>query len=179
MLDLITYTCAACAHEFPAEFQPGRCPKCGAKGGSRDFPSTVALTIARQNDRFRAALALVAPRLCQARLDLALDAGAALIPVATVAVLPDLNGRIVVTPGVAAKGIHFVREAIVGCAVDGNFTDFTDPYADHTFGTLDVQGERLYWQVDLYDADCVSGSPSPSDPAHTHRVVTIMFPIER
>ena len=59
MLDLNTYVCAACAHEFPAEFQPCRCPKCDAMGGSRDFPSTVALTIARQNDRYRAALALV------------------------------------------------------------------------------------------------------------------------
>ncbi len=179
MLDLITYTCAACAHEFPAEFQPRRCPKCGALGGSRDFPATEALTIARQNDRYRAALALVAPRLCQERLDLALDAGAALIQLATVTVAPDLNGRIVVTPGVAEKGIVFVRNAVVACAMDGNFSDFTDPYADHSFGTLDVQGDRLYWQIDLYDADCECGSSAPADPSKTHRVVTIMFPMER
>lgn len=179
MLDLNTYVCAACAHEFPAEFQPRRCPKCDAMGGSRDFPSTVALTIARQNDRYRAALALVAPRLCQERLDLALDAGAALIQLATVTVAPDLNGRIVVTPGVAEKGIAFVRNAVVACAMDGSFTDFTDPYLNHSFGTLDVQGERLYWEIGLYDADCEGGSLAPADPSKTHRVVTIMFPMER
>ncbi|WP_191569631.1 DUF3768 domain-containing protein [Paracoccus yeei] len=42
-----------------------------------------------------------------------------------------------------------------------------------------MQGERLYWEIGLYDADCEGGSLAPADPSKTHRVVTIMFPMER
>ncbi|SNR70963.1 DUF3768 domain-containing protein [Paracoccus sediminis] len=173
-----TYVCGYCGSEQSREFPPCTCPDCGHFGPERDFPSRESLAVAQQSDRLRAALALIAPRLCQERIDLALDEGADLIRAATVTVAPDLRGSIILTPGIAAEGIAFVQEAVVACAVDRNFTESNDPWADHSFGTLDVQGKRIWWKIDLYDADCSGGAENPADPAETHRVVTILFPSE-
>ena len=43
---------------------------------------------------------------------------------------------------------------------------------------IEVEGDKLFWKIDLYDRALEYGSPEPTDPAQTHRVLTILFPSE-
>jgi hypothetical protein len=55
------------------------------------------------------------------------------------------------------------------------FTNDNDPYGEHDFGAFDVDGARLFWKIDYYDRSLSGGSPDPTDPAVTCRVLTIML----
>lgn len=54
------------------------------------------------------------------------------------------------------------------------FTNEDDPYDEHDFAAVVVNGERYIWKIDYYDLDMRRLSPDPSDPAFTQRVITIM-----
>ena len=89
-----------------------------------------------------------------------------------------IQGQVLVTPGVSGEGAEFQAAALAAVATDTRFTEDNDPYGDHTFGTVTVSGQKLFWKVDLYDADFTYGSERPFDPAVTRRVLTIMCPSE-
>jgi hypothetical protein len=58
------------------------------------------------------------------------------------------------------------------------FTQFdtgNDPYHEHDFGAFTHDGEQIFFKIDYYDADLCHGSPDPSDPSITRRVLTIML----
>ena len=146
-----TYSCTACAHAFEAAEPPSECPRCRVAGGHRAFPNRKTVTTASQNDAFRTGMVV----------------GGCPFP-----------GTVVTTSGVSDRGRGFVTDAILAAAFDTNFSEDNDPYGERDFGTITVQGERLYWKIDYYDADREYGSDDPSDPAKTHRVLTILFPSE-
>ncbi|WP_347339793.1 DUF3768 domain-containing protein [Bradyrhizobium rifense] len=50
-----------------------------------------------------------------------------------------------------------------------------DPYSEHDFGSVSVDGTNLFWKIDYYDLSLQYGSNDPSDPAQTARVLTIML----
>lgn len=59
-----------------------------------------------------------------------------------------------------------------------SFTDFTkdnDPYGEHDFGMVEHQGEKYFWKFDYYDQKMEFGSPQPSDPSQTTRVLTVFL----
>ena len=61
------------------------------------------------------------------------------------------------------------------------FRDFTpdnDPYGEHDFGMVEHEGEKYFWKFDYYDKDMEFGSPDPSDPSVTTRVLTIFLSSE-
>jgi hypothetical protein len=61
------------------------------------------------------------------------------------------------------------------------FDDFTpdnDPYGEHDFGMVEHAGEKYFWKFDYYDKDMEFGSPDPSDPAQTTRVLTVFLSSE-
>lgn len=145
------FTCTACGHRFEAADMPTECPKCRVHGGYRNFPSDKTATTARQNDAFRAGMVV----------------GGCPFP-----------GTVVVTSGVSDRGRDFVTNAIMAAAFDTAFSEDNDPWGTHDFGTVTVQGEKLYWKIDYFDAAREYGSDDPSDPAKTHRVLTILFPSE-
>lgn len=147
-----TYLCTICGAAMLAVEPPKLCASCGADGGEYGFPTAEAVKIAGQNDRFRAGMLK------------GMDA--------------DLRGNIVTTPGIVDRGRGFVTEAFIAVARDTRFTADNDPYGDHGFGTVIVQGEKLFWKIDLYDSELVYGSPAPSDPSQTRRVLTILLPSE-
>lgn len=118
-----------------------------------DTEAARAARIAAQNDAFRRALA----------------PGGEPCP---------LPGRLVVTRGVAAHGHAFLRAAVRAVATDATFTEDNDPEGDHGFGTVEVAGVRVWWRIDLYDADHDLGSERAHDPAATARVLTILLPEE-
>lgn len=89
-----------------------------------------------------------------------------------------IQGQVFVTPGVSGEGMEFQAAALAAVASDDRFDEGNDPYGDHTFGTVVVSSQKLFWKIDLYDADYKYGSERPFDPAGTRRVLTIMCPSE-
>ena len=148
---LTTYVCGYCASEQSAEVPPCTCPHCGHFGPMRDFPTREALTIRQQNDSFRTGMII----------------GGCPFP-----------GTVVVTAGVHAQGRDFQTDAIMAVAADTDFTEDNDPWGDHRFGVVEVSGDKLFWKIDYFDSAREYGSDDPSDPAKTHRVLTILFPSE-
>ena len=43
---------------------------------------------------------------------------------------------------------------------------------------LGLDGERVFFKIDYFDRELVTGSPDPADPAQTTRVLTIMLACE-
>jgi len=87
-------------------------------------------------------------------------------------------GRTVVTSGINAHGPEYVLRVINAIAGFNNFSGDNDPYGEHDFGNLELEGEKIYFKIDYYDAACVYGSEDPSDPAKTTRVMTVMLASE-
>ncbi|WP_120632615.1 DUF3768 domain-containing protein [Ruegeria sp. EL01] len=120
---------------------------------TKDIPAETAM-IATQNDLFRRAI-LDAPTSPSA-----------------------LPGRLLVTPGVVGLGAAFMQEAVRLTAEFDVFSPDADPYALHEMGVITVQGETVWWRIDLYDCDYAYGADVPSDPDQTRRVLTILLPSE-
>lgn len=84
------------------------------------------------------------------------------------------GGLVLVTRGVFEHGLLFAARARAAIAKDVCFSQANDPYAEHDFGAVDVEGNRLFWKIDYYDLERKYGSPDPSNPDVTSRVMTIM-----
>ena len=84
-----------------------------------------------------------------------------------------LGCRVVVTQGVAA--MDDLDAIYTKVRAFNDFTERNDPYGEHDFGSIEHEGQTVFWKVDYYDADLQMHSPDPSDPAVTCRVLTIML----
>jgi hypothetical protein len=62
------------------------------------------------------------------------------------------------------------------------FNDFEpgdDPYCEHDFGAIDIDGVgKVYWKIDYHAADMEHGSEDPADPDQTVRVLNILLALE-
>ena len=79
--------------------------------------------------------------------------------------------RCMITRGVSAKMdlqrvISMVRSYDV-------FNEDNDPYGEHDFGQIKLDGETLFWKIDYYDQQ-LSGWCDPLSP-DCHRVLTVML----
>lgn len=91
----------------------------------------------------------------------------------------DFKGERVHTRGIEALGLEAVLHiwSFVRC-FDG-FTPDNDPYGEHDFGSFTLpHAGKVFWKIDYYDLDLKYGSPEPSDPAKTKRVLTVMLASE-
>lgn len=83
-------------------------------------------------------------------------------------------GRAVITPGVSSLP-HEQRLALLMAVVGfDNFNAGNDPYNEHDFGAIEQDGVSYFWKIDYFDQDYEMGSPDPSNPHVTRRVLTIM-----
>ncbi|MGH6890214.1 MAG: DUF3768 domain-containing protein [Rhizomicrobium sp.] len=83
------------------------------------------------------------------------------------------GGRVMMTRGIAGRPDSTeILKAVV--AFDA-FSSDNDPHGEHDFGCLRHGRDTIYWKIDYYDRDLQAGSPDPSDPAVTTRVLTIML----
>ena len=82
------------------------------------------------------------------------------------------------TAGVTGLGTSFLTAAINAVRGVSDFTDGNDPYGEHDFGAIEMGGERVFWKIDYYDQTFTAGSPDPTDPQLTRRVLTIMLASE-
>jgi hypothetical protein len=86
-----------------------------------------------------------------------------------------LGGRVVITRGIEALGVHGVRNVLTAVARFDDFTEDNDPWGEHDCAVLTVDGRRMIFKVDYFDRDLRWHSPDASDPAVTERVLTIML----
>ena len=85
------------------------------------------------------------------------------------------GGLVLVTRGLLEHGLPFAARVRAAIAKDHTFSQANDPYAEHDFGALVITGNRIFWKIDYYDETRTHGSPDPSDPEVTQRVMTIML----
>lgn len=88
------------------------------------------------------------------------------------------GGRIMITAGVQELGHAFIARALDAIARFDAFDADNDPYHEHDFGALTVEGEKLFFKIDYFDRTVTMGSPDPADGAVTCRVMTVMLASE-
>ena len=89
-----------------------------------------------------------------------------------------VGGAVVCTPGILALPEQARTRVLQAVRTFDRFTADNDPYGEHDFGSFELDGERVFFKTDYYDRDLVAGSPDPTDPAVTTRVLTIMLASE-
>ena len=88
------------------------------------------------------------------------------------------QGQFVMTRGVAALGPDAQLDLIRRVAAFDGFDADSDPQGWHEMGVIKFDGTTVWFKLDLYDVDYTYGSPEPSDPAQTRRVLTLLLPSE-
>lgn len=84
------------------------------------------------------------------------------------------GGQVVVTSGVAQLPLDIKARVLLAVQSFSNFTKDNDPYGEHDFGSVQVEGETYFFKIDYYSHDLISGSENAADPSVTTRVLTIM-----
>ena len=84
------------------------------------------------------------------------------------------GGRVVLTAGVDALPEDAKAVLLLKVAAFEDFTEDNDPHKEHDFGSLELLGEKFFWKIDYYDAQCHRGSEDPTDPDKTTRILTVM-----
>lgn len=86
------------------------------------------------------------------------------------------GGHHFITNGIQAMGSDFIAQLLAAVAAYDHFTPDNDPYGEHDFGALTIEGERVFWKIDYYaKGDLTRGSEDPADPSRTTRILTIML----
>lgn len=86
-----------------------------------------------------------------------------------------IGGNLFVTGGSCALGKSIVPQIIAAVTEFDGFTADNDPHGERDIGSLTVLGYKIFWKIDYYDAELKYGSPDPTDPEVTTRVLTIML----
>lgn len=85
------------------------------------------------------------------------------------------TGRVLCTSGVVAEGEAFVSAALQAVAAFDAFDEGDDPHGEHDFGSFDIDGQKLFFKIDYYNAEMSAGSEDPASRNLTSRVLTIML----
>src|SRR5476651_2366081 len=85
------------------------------------------------------------------------------------------RGVAFMTPGVAALGPEVAERIFNTIALYDDFCHDNDPHEEHDFGSFETEGQTIFFKIDYFSRDMTTGSPDPSDPTVTTRVITIML----
>src|SRR5215207_125879 len=85
------------------------------------------------------------------------------------------GGMLVMTKGVIALGAKRQMAILSAIASFDSFDADNDPYGEHDFGALTIDGTRVLFKIDYLDQALTGHSPDPADPTVTARVLTIML----
>lgn len=85
------------------------------------------------------------------------------------------GGYVTLTHGVQELGATALPVILSAVRRFDRFDADNAPYGEHDFGSITCAGHRLFWKIDYYGLQLEYGSPDPSDPAVTSRVLTIML----
>ena len=84
------------------------------------------------------------------------------------------GGAVVVTAGIAALDETTRQRIFAAVQAFDAFDEDNDPWAEHDFGAVAVDGERVFFKLAYYDLTRAMHSEDPANPAKTERVMTIM-----
>ena len=85
------------------------------------------------------------------------------------------GGAIVITAGIAALDEATRQRIFAAVQSFDAFNGDNDPWAEHDFGALEVDGQRVFFKIAYYDPTRAMHSEDPANPAKTERVMTIML----
>ena len=71
------------------------------------------------------------------------------------------GGVLVMTAGVIALGQAHQQKILEAVAKFDSFDEGNDPYGEHDFGALEVEGERLFFKIDYFDRELTSTFTRP------------------
>ena len=75
---------------------------------------------------------------------------------------------------VAALDEEVQQKLIAEVKAFGKFAKGNDPYGEHDFGSVKLEGTTFFWKIDYYDPAMSQGSVDPANDDATIRVLTIM-----
>lgn len=86
-----------------------------------------------------------------------------------------IGGRIMITQGIKALSPDTFAKIMPTIRQFDDFNEGNDPYGEHDCAAVEIEGYRIFWKIDYYDQSMRGGSPDPTDPKVTERVMTIML----
>ncbi len=86
-----------------------------------------------------------------------------------------LNGVVSWTAGVEALPHDQQAELLRRMIRFDDFNEDNDPYGEHDFGVIEMDGQRYFFKIDYYDLELTAHSPDPAESAVTQRVITVML----
>lgn len=86
------------------------------------------------------------------------------------------GGRLMLTQGIAGRSD--TEEILRRVVTFSEFNEDNDPRGEHDFGAFEHGNDTMYWKIDYYDRELQAGSPDPSDPTLTTRVLTVLLASE-
>lgn len=85
------------------------------------------------------------------------------------------GGKVMTTSGVNELSDDTRTALFTAVMHYDNFTEDNDPYGEHDFGKVVVEGRDYFFKIDYFDLTMRRGSENPADPSITTRVLTIML----
>lgn len=84
------------------------------------------------------------------------------------------GGRVFMTAAIDALADEVKADVLETVRTFSQFDGANDPYGEHDFGSIELEGETYFFKVDYYALDLNGGSENAADPSVTTRVLTIM-----
>jgi hypothetical protein len=84
------------------------------------------------------------------------------------------GGKTMLSRAVSALAPEVISDLLAAVAKFDAFTSDNDPWGEHDFGSVTLDGTAYFWKIDYYDLELEFGSPDPADETVTRRLVTIM-----
>ena len=88
------------------------------------------------------------------------------------------GGTVVLTAGIVALGAETQARIFAAVQAFNAFDADNDPWAEHDFGSIDIDGERIFFKMDYFDLTRAMLAEDPADASKTERVMTIMLASE-
>ncbi len=85
------------------------------------------------------------------------------------------GGTLLMTSGIQALPEEVQVKILYKVRTFDDFTPDNDPHGEHDFGSLTIQGHRVFWKIDYYDLSMKYHSEDAADPSVTQRVLTVML----
>ena len=89
-----------------------------------------------------------------------------------------LGGRIIFTRGVIDLGPEKVQTVLQDIAHFDTFDRANDPYGEHDFGAVALDGQRVFWKIDYFDPTLTMGAEDPADETTCVRILTVVLASE-
>src|SRR5262245_17218302 len=75
-----------------------------------------------------------------------------------------IGGQVVLSADVSELPMDTKSRLLLEVQKFANFTPDNDPFAEHDFGSFELEGDKFFWKIDYYDQDLIGGSEDPSEP---------------